>query len=165
MTDAATPIFTEGFTRRTIVKGAAWTIPVIAVATATPAAAASGDPEPIEASYWYTGATLNIHSGGVVVFNAFTQDYNGDPGLLPAGSTFAFTPRAGVVLDLVSVPAGIVALPDGNGGYLLTIQVSTLTGVQARVRVTGPAGLPALDIHSEVDVDPWTDDITINLRP
>lgn len=150
--------------RRTIITAGAWSVPVVALAVAAPAVAATGgEPEPNDATYWFSGATLNINSGGVVLFNVFTQDSEGLPGLLPVGATFAFTPRAGVTLDFLSSTPGTVSASDGNGGYLLRVTSATLTTVSARVRVSGPAG-PALDIHSEVSIDPFTEDLTVPIR-
>lgn len=69
---------TAGTSRRAIVKGAAWSLPVIAVATSTPFAAATVDPEyTIQSSFgigWYP-ATVNQTTSGVLQFDSHSDKY------------------------------------------------------------------------------------------
>lgn len=61
----------QGTTRRAVVKGAAWAVPVIAVSVATPLAAASGEPEPCN----YVCRPRNPYDGDVqdVLFNGLVM--------------------------------------------------------------------------------------------
>ncbi|NRD09139.1 hypothetical protein [Rathayibacter agropyri] len=82
----------DGVHRRTIVKGAAWTVPVVAVAVATPAAAASKTPTLAFTLAKYTGKGCDTIKG--VQVKRTTDGSTADPGkvvtvTLSGGYTFA----------------------------------------------------------------------------
>ncbi len=96
---------THGLSRRTLVKGAAWSVPVVAVAVATPLAAASATPP--AATFWATGATVSVVSGNVTNFTVEGSDADGNLALLPSGTSVTIVPDAGVTLAVVNA-IGIV---------------------------------------------------------
>jgi hypothetical protein len=100
----------KGVSRRTIVKGAAWSVPVIAAAVATPLAAASGDVEVGAFSVDGTCGTLGL-------------------GLLATGVTIT----AGATAPL---PVGTVITLTGSG--LANVGVVSVTGGLASVSVVSP---------------------------
>lgn len=95
----------KGFTRRTVVKGAAWSVPVIAAAVATPLAAASG--------------TIDV---GAFALNGSC----GTLGVLGPG----FTITAGPTTPL---PVGTTIVINGSG--VANIGVFSITGGTAAVNV------------------------------
>lgn len=62
-----------GLSRRTIVKGAAWSVPVIAAAVAVPMAAASTDPLDL-GNLWTSSAAVNAINISTGSFEIVTQD-------------------------------------------------------------------------------------------
>ena len=88
-----------GINRRAVIKAAAWSAPVIAVAVATPLAAASTAPRPAGAGLteWQGGTSVStsiaapahvlINRGATVGFVAFTPDGDlEEPGLFTSGA-------------------------------------------------------------------------------
>lgn len=55
--------------RRTLIKGAAWAVPVIAAAVAVPLAAASGEPDPKKSVIEFTNVTSNQAGSNEVGWN------------------------------------------------------------------------------------------------
>lgn len=113
----------KGFSRRTVVKGAAWSVPVIAAAVATPLAAAS-----TTLDLTITGNCAGqFRAAGLAsnILNALT----GLLGLDPATRTFTIT--AGTT----AVPAGTTFLLSNSG----VLNVGLIT-------VTGALDISALDI-------------------
>ncbi|MFK3676441.1 hypothetical protein ACI2IP_01835 [Microbacterium sp. NPDC090218] len=98
----------KGVSRRTLVKGAAWSVPVIAAAVATPLAAASGD---IEVGAFSLDGTCGIL------------------GTLGPG----FTLQAG---PTVALPVGTSVTITGSG--IANIGVFSVTGGTAEVGVLSP---------------------------
>ncbi|MCK2026506.1 hypothetical protein [Microbacterium sufflavum] len=98
----------KGVSRRTIVKGAAWSVPVIAAAVATPLAAASG--------------TTDI---GAFALNGSC----GTLGVLGPGFTLTAGPSA-------PIPAGTTIAVTGTG--IANIGVFGVTGGTANVNVLSP---------------------------
>jgi hypothetical protein len=98
----------SGFSRRTVIKGAAWSVPVIAAAVATPLAAASGD----------IGAFSVDGDCGVLGL-----------GLLATGIDVTASPTA-------PIPAGTTITLTGTG--LANIGVISVTGGTADVAVLSP---------------------------
>lgn len=104
----------KGFSRRTVIKGAAWSVPVIAAAVATPLAAAS-----TALDLTITGNCAGqFRAAGLAapVLNALTTVL----GLTPAARTFTIT--AGTT----TVPVGTTFLLSNSG--LLNIGLVTVTG-------------------------------------
>ncbi|AND15486.1 hypothetical protein C5C18_10900 [Rathayibacter tritici] len=102
----------DGVHRRTIVKGAAWTIPVVAVSVATPAAAASKTPTLAFTKASYTGTACSTITG--VQVKRTTDGTTPDPGktvtvTLKDGYTFA---DGSTTYTGTTDANGLVTLPD-----------------------------------------------------
>ena len=146
--------------RRTLVKGAAWSVPVVAVAVATPLAAASETPP--AATFWATGATVSVVSGNVTNFTVEGSDANGNLALLPAGTSVMIVPDAGVTLQVVNA-IGIVVTTNPDGSITGVITASDITNVRIQFRPTGPSG-SGYAITTNIDIDPFTETIDVTLR-
>jgi hypothetical protein len=123
----------EGISRRTIVKGAAWSIPVMAAAVAAPAAVATGGPT------WdvtVAGSCLNDYKDtalAALIPGALTQTVRAALALVgltrPASRTFTITATAGTVpagtTFSMSYPAGLIDIVALEG----LIEVNALTVV------------------------------------
>lgn len=104
----------KGLSRRTVVKGAAWSVPVIAAAVATPLAAAS-----TTLDLTITGSCAGqFRAAGLAsnILNALT----GALGLDPATRTFTVTAGS------TAVPAGTTFLLSNSG--VLNVGLITVTG-------------------------------------
>ncbi|MBF4461350.1 MULTISPECIES: hypothetical protein [unclassified Rathayibacter] len=134
----------DGVHRRTLVKGVAWTLPAVAVATATPAAAASGTPTLRFTQNSYTGQGCSTITG--VQVRRTTDGTTPDPGktitvTLTDGYTFsdgstshsATTDSNGLItLPAISVPA--------KGGTSTFAAASDSLGTTAPVSATAAPG-------------------------
>lgn len=150
---------THDLSRRTLVKGAAWSVPVVAVAIATPLAAASATPA---ATFWATGATVSVVSGNVTNFTVEGSDANGNLALLPAGTSVMIVPDPGVTLQIVNA-TGIVVTMNPDGSITGVITASDITNVRIQFRPTGPSGT-GYAITTNIDIDPFTETIDVTLR-
>jgi hypothetical protein len=103
-----------GISRRTIVKGAAWSVPVVAVAVATPLAAASTTPLEEEFDFFLTAgqvignasATGQVRSNGVRISPADPQN----PKVVAAGTMIRITltyTGSNPAFDFRNTPYGI----------------------------------------------------------
>lgn len=146
--------------RRTLVTGAVWSVPVVAVAIATPLAAASVTPP--AATFWATGATVSVVSGNVTNFTVEGSDANGDLALLPAGTSVTIVPDDGVTLELISA-TGIVATANPDGSITAVIAGNDITNVRIQIRPTGPSG-SGYAITTNVNIEPFTETIDVTLR-
>lgn len=146
--------------RRTLVKGAAWSVPVVAVAVATPLAAASQTPP--AATFWATGATVSVVSGNVTNFTVEGSDADGNLALLPAGTSVMIVPDPGVTLQVVNA-IGIVVTANPDGSVTGVITASDITNVRIQFRPTGPSG-SGYAITTNIDIDPFTETIDVTLR-
>lgn len=115
LNESAAPTARE-IDRRTIAKGVAWTVPVVIVATAAPAAAGSANPSNT------TFVSSTGHQNGLSSNANFTLFFTGSAsstvevtGLTSAGDTWTW-------------PTGPLALSAGSKGSLKT----TFTGSRAR---------------------------------
>ena len=114
-----TPVPTERVIgRRTIVKGAAWTIPVIATATAVPAASASVcTPQTLRVDGFAQATTIAIPACATTV--TFTVAGGGGGGVetVPAGDG-KFQGGSGALITgtLIGVAGKTLTLTPGNGG-------------------------------------------------
>jgi hypothetical protein len=119
----------DGIQRRTIIAGAAWTIPVVATAVGAPLAAASPAP-----TLTFTNGPYTVAACGTlkdVIIQATTDGTTPDPGqqvtvTLPSGLTWS---------DGTTTPRVFIA--DGNGNV-------TLSGIKA----TSAAGSPTITATS-----------------
>lgn len=111
----------KGFSRRTVVKGAAWSVPVIAAAVATPLAAASN----VEVGAFTTAGTCGVLG---VLGPGFTLTASATAPL-PVGTTIAVTGSGVANIGVFSVTGG-------------TASVSVLSGTSRLITLTSalPAG-------------------------
>ncbi|GGM36965.1 hypothetical protein [Microbacterium saperdae] len=150
----------HGVSRRTVVKGAAWSVPVVAAAVATPLAAAStGTPA---ATFWATGATVSVVSGNVTNFTVEGSDADGNLALLPAGTSVMIVPEPGVTLQVVNA-TGIVTTTNPDGSITAVITGNDITNIRIQFRPTGPSG-SGYSITTNIDIDPFTETIDVKLR-
>lgn len=147
MTEEVQP--TSGLSRRAIVKGAAWSLPVVAVAVATPLAAASTPTSPTLAWTANTTALLSLQlldGGGTVQAGALVT--------VPTEYTFSngSTPLIGaaaIVSIAVGRPAGInipVGRARGFGVYSVNgvpTSPGTRTAAYQTAPIVGQYGFPA----------------------
>ncbi|PPG69199.1 hypothetical protein C5C31_10945 [Rathayibacter rathayi] len=128
----------DGVHRRTIVKGAAWTVPVVAMSIATPAAAASNSPTLAFTQASYSGTACGTISG--VQVKRTTDGTTADPGktvtvTLKDGYTFADgkTTHSGT-----TDANGLLSLPDitvpAEGGDSTFTATSTTLSASAPVK-------------------------------
>lgn len=151
---------TDGLSRRTVVKGAAWSVPVVAAAVALPLAAAS-TPTPA-ATFWATGATVSVVSGNVTNFTVEGSDADGNLALLPSGTSVMIVPEPGVTLQIVNA-TGIVTTTNPDGSITAVITGSDITNIRIQFRPTGPSG-SGYSITTNIDIDPFTETIDVKLR-
>lgn len=151
---------TDGLSRRTVVKGAAWSVPVVAAAVAVPLAAAS-TPTPA-ATFWATGATVSVVSGNVTNFTVEGSDADGNLALLPSGTSVMIVPEPGVTLQIVN-STGIVTTTNPDGSITAVITGSDITNIRIQFRPTGPSG-SGYSITTNIDIDPFTETIDVKLR-
>lgn len=111
----------KGFSRRTVVKGAAWSVPVIAAAVATPLAAASN----VEVGAFTTSGTCGILG---VIGPGFTLTASATAPL-PVGTTITITGSGVANIGVFSVTGG-------------TADVSVLSPTSRQITLTSelPAG-------------------------
>ena len=122
----------SGASRRNVLKGAAWTAPVVVMATAAPAYAVSGEAAlttVVESAYNEVRDEVNV----LTVITKVTNANTGAPGL----TTLVFTlqPTGGTIVDadatVLNVGAGFVfatKAPAGVGGFRYTFTNSTFVG-------------------------------------
>lgn len=127
--------------RRSIIKGAAWSVPVVALATAAPAHAASGDPEPSEAVRWGANFAGSVRNDGKQVgyigVNGINDD--GEPGPVPAGFVMMLTPPEGVTITITR-KAGILKVVEGADGTLTIYALEGSINPKLSYTITGPTG-------------------------
>lgn len=111
----------KGFSRRTVVKGAAWSVPVIAAAVATPLAAASD----VDLGAFTTAGTCGVLG---VIGPGFTLTASATAPL-PIGTTVTITGGGVANIGVFSVTGG-------------TADVSVLSGTSRQITLTSelPAG-------------------------
>ncbi|UJP10780.1 hypothetical protein L2X99_03810 [Microbacterium sp. KUDC0406] len=109
----------SGFSRRTVLKGAAWSVPVVAVATAVPLAAASEAPND-EANYFWdseatgTFATLDPAGSGLNVRFSTRISYDG-------GNPYQQPPANGIIqITLVFDQPMTLTQPNTQGWVQVT---------------------------------------------
>jgi hypothetical protein len=135
---------TSGATRRTVLKGAAWTAPVIAAAIAVPLASASTPPPATR--YGASGSTQNGGEDGY--FSAYGIVQGGAHAVIPSGTTITFTVDPTDAVGSVTVTNGSLSGPvDGVYTIVPTAGVTEVdvdavfpSGTSATIRISGPAG-------------------------
>lgn len=147
-------------TRRTLVKSAAWTVPVISLATAAPAAAASGQPpiivpscipvdhllvEPLPGETFKTndgaGNTL-VKGTGVVVTNTTSSTLRFVVGFWTNAG------QEGLVTISGTDPTTLRAPKDGNKA---TVVVTLLPGQTRTLKVTTDTAATKAEAHLVID--------------
>lgn len=132
--------------RRTVIKGAAWSVPVIAAAVATPLAAASVTPPPATSAQ--VTATTDPTVGSNTSFSALGQVYDngvGDyvDGTLPAGTLFTLTFTNGAKADSYANLVGLTYVsgnPASGGPVVFMVTADTASSVRVRLNNVQPVG-------------------------
>ncbi|MFB8189666.1 hypothetical protein ACFC14_10105 [Microbacterium sp. NPDC055988] len=110
----------KGVSRRTLVKGAAWSVPVIAAAVATPLAAASGlNDDLVPALSGPITLTLGLGLATINTVNTLTITNNGTDAS-PAGATAVVQYNPGLLSLNIATVAG-VSVGGADGNYTLTL--------------------------------------------
>lgn len=123
----------KGVSRRTLVKGAAWSVPVIAAAVATPLAAASGD---IEVGAFALNGTCGVLG---VLGPGFTLTA-GPSTPLPVGTTITVTGSGIADIGVFSVTGG-------------TADVSVLSATSRQITLTAPLAAGAtIDFRTTLSI-------------
>lgn len=135
--------------RRTVIKGAAWSVPVIAAAVATPLAAASGPKE--ATSFGTAGAT--VPGGSNAYYAAYGVDDNGDDAKIPAGTTIQFTVSPANSVGTVTIAAatngsatisgpvnGVYTIVPSAGTTRVRLKTSFPSGTAAQIVISGSLG-------------------------
>lgn len=134
----------QGTSRRTVIKGAAWAAPVVAVAAAVPMAAASV--EPPEATYAFVGTTTSPSAGSNLRFRANGQslvdgDYE-DGAALKQGELFTFTFTNGATATGYGNLVGLAYVSGSieSGTIVFAVTADTASNVSLRFTNVTPAG-------------------------
>lgn len=134
----------QGTSRRTVMKGAAWAAPVVAVAAAVPMAAAS--PEPPEATFAFVGTTTSPKAGTNLNFRANGQslvdgDYE-DGAVLTQGELFTFTFANGATATGYGNLVGLEYVSGSieSGTIVFAVTADTANNVSVRFSNVTPAG-------------------------
>lgn len=156
--------------RRTIVKGAAWAAPVIAVAVATPAAAASEANPTDELDFFLTAGQVigTAESNGAFRSNGVRLSPKDpqNPKVIPAGTTYTITIEytgANTAFDFTNVPHpyntvdGMKAL---NPGWDITATSTKLVYVYTTPYDTTEPNAPSMQWQLEPTVRPEDESIT-----
>lgn len=133
-----------GLSRRTIVKGAAWSLPVIAVAVSTPAMAASG----VDVGAFTLNGTCGVLG---VVGPGFLLSSADEP--LPAGTTISITGSGIADIGIFTsddIDAGVAVLTPTSRQITLneelpansTVAFRTTLSIDAEFALVGVAALP-----------------------
>ncbi|MBF4457435.1 MULTISPECIES: hypothetical protein [unclassified Pseudoclavibacter] len=146
----------DSTSRRTLLAGAAWSVPAVAITVAAPIAVAS-TPAPL-ANTWYTGGSTSVVSGNVARFTLTGDDGDGNDSVLPDNSTVVITPDAGVTIVNTAITGGVLT-DNGDGSFTATVD-SGVTTLVANFRVTGPSGANVSYV-STVALPPFTETFQI----
>ncbi|WP_353113995.1 hypothetical protein [Microbacterium sp.] len=123
-----------GVPRRTVLRGAAWSMPVVAVAAATPARAASGDGNVIVTSSCYGITILGVGAS----FPQFHITAVGQPVL--AGSTFLLSGTGLAGLTFGSATGLFDVQLVGGNQAIVTVGSDIPAGSSSTLQVTGIGG-------------------------
>jgi len=169
MTENATPATP---TRRTIVKGAAWAAPVIAVAVATPAAAASTTNPADEFHFFLTAgevigtaeSTGSYRSNGV----RLSPNDSTNPKIVPAGTVFTITIEYTGSLadfDFANVPFpynDVATMKTYNPGWDIDVTKTKLVYTYTTTAATSEPTAPSQQWALEPTLRPEDDSITFS---
>lgn len=134
----------QGLSRRTVVAGAAWAVPVIAVASAAPMAAAASEPV-VATSFGGTATSGNVNQNRFMRVFGLDDDLN--EAFFPAGQSFTLT-STGIDFNTVisSITGGTISgsgpwtvTPD-SGSTAVQINFNTPTPGTYRIESNGPVG-------------------------
>jgi hypothetical protein len=112
----------SGIERRTIMKGAAWSLPVIALAVATPAAAASGDVNVGAFAVNGTCGALDLGAIGA----GFTLTAGSAP--LPVGTVVTVSGTGIASIAALGVTGGLASVTVGASGQTFTLTAEQAAG-------------------------------------
>jgi hypothetical protein len=116
--------------RRTVMKGAAWSLPVIALAVATPAAAASGDTDLGAFAINGSCGVLGVLGPGFVLTAGPTEP-------LPVGTTITITGSGIANIGVFSVSGGTANVAVlSNTSRQITLTAELPAGAQLAMRTT-----------------------------
>ena len=113
--------------RRTVARGAAWSLPVVAIAASAPAMAASPPPPAADALYIAGPTSTSVNTS--VVYRVYGQADGDLGGQYPAGTTLVFP--AGFVITAVTAGGGVIS------GQTVTFPAGTTGAVRGYWTVTG----------------------------
>lgn len=127
----------KALSRRTVVKGAAWSVPVITAAVAAPLAAASVTPPPA-ADYGQVTVNTKPKAGSNPTFSAAGLVTNGqdyDPGTVKAGELLTITFANGATAASYSALVGLSYVSGSTTAGPLVFQVTADTAGQVSVKL------------------------------
>lgn len=133
-----------GIKRRTVIKGAAWSLPVVAVAVGAPLAAASVTPPP--ANYAQITAVANPKVASNPTFRARGLFYDGtdyNDGTLEAGTLFTITFSSGTTASAISNLVGVNYVsgdPLTGGPVIYQVTADTAGEISLRLSNVQPVG-------------------------
>lgn len=143
-------------TRRTVLRGAAWTAPVVMIAASAPLASAS--PEPPAATYLALGGSVTPKAGVNVTYQILGRAVEGGdevPGEFAAGTSITITAPPGQTFTVVDPTAGVT----GNGTNVVIITFPEATVGTVKGSFSGPGnativgsspGLPSATLTATV---------------
>jgi len=153
-----------GFSRRTALKAAAWSVPVIAAATAVPAYAASGETVDLQVGWMQSGDVFQGYNAdksrmysvtkptGVEITNAGSVDVAAGSLLTMRYDARIFGPEAGAFIDDTELPAAGTQTANGVTTASFSLPAFPVAGPEVTVR----AGMPLL---TDPESMPWFEDI------
>lgn len=149
--------------RRSIVKGAAWSLPVISLAIAAPAASASEAPPKPVFHDWSVGGSASVGSGNNAFFTINGQALDGESASLPVGFTFTITPPPEVSLVVNSSPGFLDTTVNPDGSITGTV-IPDYPGVpRINFKVTGPVGAVIVMVGNG-PYEPYVDSKNLTIR-
>ncbi len=148
----------DSTSRRTILAGAAWSVPAVAITVAAPIAVAS-TPVPL-ATTWSAEGPTGVLSGDVAQFTLRGDDGDGNEAVLPDNSNVVITPDAGVTIVNTAITGGVLT-DNGDGSFTATVD-SGATSLVVSFRVTGPSGANVSYV-STVALPPFTETFQIQI--
>lgn len=147
-----------GLKRRTVIKGAAWSVPVIAAAVAVPAYASSNPPVAIKFGTSSTSGAADEEN----FFSARGVSNTGTDALIPDGSVITFTvsPADAVATEAPEVTTGNATItgPDAGGKYTITAAPgATFVAIKAAypAGVTGTISISGGGLTTSTSVGGW----------
>lgn len=133
---------THDMKRRSVLKAAAWTAPVVAAASIAPMAAASDEPLPV-ATHADIRTTVNPAVGSNFAFTVYGSTYDADAGgyvdaTLPAGTTITLTLGNNAAADRLSGLVGVTIASGSLDSGTVTL-VTTAAAPSVRFTIVNPS--------------------------